>query len=876
MSLIRRFTNLFHRTKLDREIDDELQAHIALRTDDNVAAGMSPTEANRDARLRFGNRTATREHVAAADSALHLARFAADLRFACRQLVRNPGYALVAILVLALGIGSSTAIFAFVDGALIRPLPFANPSRLVSVYEVVPSCPLCNISYQNWLDWKKAGLPFSSLQAWGWASYLIHTPQGTEPARGARVSDGFFRTLGVTPMLGRDFHADEDAPGQPHTVLLSYGAWQKRFGANPAVVGQSITLSNIPYTIIGVLPREYHFAPLGEADFWAALNDPNDCDRRRACHGLFGLARLQDGASFQAAAAAMKNEAALLAGQYPDSNHGCGATAIPLTESIMGNIRPVLQVLLAGALLLLVIACVNVSALLLVRTESRKQETAVRAALGATAARLFAQFAAEACVLIVAGSLLGLSAAALTIHLLVKLVPADRMESMPFLLSVGLTPHVLFFALGVSFLAALGLAVGPTIRIPRRTLRGDLAEGERGSSGTTWRRLGNRLIVVELATAVVLLAGAGLLGKSFYLLLHADLGMKPDNLAILVVAAPRSYADDNRLRNFEQSLLSRVGNLPGVNAVGIGSHLPARDWDGGVSIEIPGRPNNGARNDLPERDVSPTYFQAVGATLLRGRYLATADGDEKQPAVIVVNHTLANKLFPGENVIGKHLAYEGSKTSMEIVGEIQDIKEGQLDSVSQPAIYVPFDRDPFHSFYLFVRTSSSPDAMLPTIAAAIHQIDSAVATSDETTMNAVVEDSTSAYLHRASASLVGGFAGVALLLSIVGLYGVVAYSVSRRTREIGVRMALGAQRSSVHRMVLGGAVRLTAIGIVLGLVGALAASTLLRKLLFATKAWDLPTLVAVAGVMAAAALLASYIPARRAASIDPMRALRSE
>ncbi len=837
---------------------------------------MTPSEAKRDARVRFGNRTATREHVAAVDSALHFARFAGDLRFACRQLVRNPGYALVAIIVLALGIASSTAIFAFVDAALIRPLPFANPSRLVSVYEVVPSCPLCNISYQNYLDWKKAGLPFSSLQAWGWASYLIHTAQGTEPARGARVSDAFFRTLGVTPILGRDFHAGEDAPGSPHTVLLSYGAWQKRFGANRAVVGQSITLSNIDYTIIGVLPREFHFAPLGEADFWAALNDPNGCDRRRACHGLFGLGRLQDGASLKSADAAMQTEATLLANQYPDSNHGFSATAIPLTESIMGDIRPVLQILLAGALLLLVIACVNVSALLLLRTEGRKRETAVRAALGATSSRLFAQFAAEACVLVVTSSVLGLCTAGLAIKLLIKLVPINRMEGMPFLLTVGLTPHVLLFAAAVSLLAATGLAVGPTIRIPRRNLRSNLSEGDRGSAGITWRRLGARLIVVELATAVVLLAGAGLLGKSFYLLLHADLGMKPDHLAVLVVAAPKSYEEGTRLANLEQLLFNRVGSLPGVQSVGITSHLPSRAWDGGVSLVVPGRPTNGIRNDVPERDVSPTFLQTVGATLLRGRYLTEADNDEETPFVIVVNQSLATRFFPGENPIGKHLAYEGSKTTIEIVGEIQDIKEGQLDSITQPAIYVPFDRDSSLSFYLFVRTSSSPDALLPTLSAAIHGVDSSIATSDETTMNAVIEDSTSAYLHRASASLVGGFAGVALLLSIVGLYGVVAYSVSRRTREIGVRMALGAQRGSVHRLVLSEAARLTALGTVLGLIGAMATTTFQRSLLFQTPAWDIPTLAAVAVVVAVSALLASYIPARRAASIDPMQALRNE
>ncbi len=379
---------LLRRRKADAELQEELDSFLSEEIDENLARGKSPEEARRLAGIKLGSRQSVRETVWQQNTFPAIESLWPDLKYAIRTLKRTPAFTAVAILVMALGIGSSVTIFAFVDAALIKPLPYKDPARLVSIYEVVPSCPLCNISYQNYQDWRNSNLPFSSLQAWGWTSYLIDTPQGTEPGRGARVSDGFFRTLGVTPILGRDFYSGEDKPGAPHTVLLRYGAWQKRFGGNRSVVGQTITLSNISYTIIGVLPEDFHFAPVGEADFWAALNDPNPCDKRRGCHGMFGLARLKDGVSLQTAIAGLKTEMSQLERQYADSNHGYSATATTLRDAVMGDIRPVLLVLLSGVFLLLLIACVNVSGLLLVRSESRKRETAVRAALGATSAAI--------------------------------------------------------------------------------------------------------------------------------------------------------------------------------------------------------------------------------------------------------------------------------------------------------------------------------------------------------------------------------------------------------------------------------------------------------------------------------------------------------
>jgi predicted permease len=367
-----------------------------------------------------------------------------------------------------------------------------------------------------------------------------------------------------------------------------------------------------------------------------------------------------------------------------------------------------------------------------------------------------------------------------------------------------------------------------------------------------------------------------LLVKSFYLLLHTNLGMRSDHLATLQVEVPESYAEGDKEMVLERQIISRIGSLPGVQSVGVSSNRPVRAWDGGVSLVVPGRPTNGKRNNIPERLVSAGYLAAVGAKLLRGRYFREAEDDSNKPLVFVVNQTFAKRFFPGEDPIGKHVAYEGTKTPIEIIGEVEDIKEGQLDSPNQAVIYVPFNQWLYGWFNLVVRTRQSEKSILPTLAAVVHQIDPAIATSDATTMREVIDDSTSAYLHRSSAWLVGGFAGLALLLSGVGLYGVIAYSVSQRTREIGVRMALGAQRNSVYRLILKEAGWLTAVGILAGLVCSVAAATLMRSLLFATQAWDAPTLAAVSVVLGLSALLASYFPARQAASVNPVEALRAE
>jgi predicted permease len=878
MSLFRRISNLFFRSRIDQEIDQEIAAHIEMRVEENLAAGMSSADARRDALFRFGNRTATKERVTSIDTALMLATIWSDLRYASRQLLKNPLFAGTAILVLGLGIGSSVTLFGFVDAALIRPLPYSRPSRLAAVFESNPIGPRFHLSYLDYLDYKKLNTVFSSLDAYKHDDVLLTTPRGLEQVRGSQVSDGFFRTLGVQPILGRNFAAGEDLPSAPRHVLLSYAAWQNRYGGSSNVLGQSVTLDGNPNTIIGVLPSSFHFAPTEPTEFWSTLHLSMAEDR--GAHGLSGIARLKDGVAMNAAVANMTSIGEQLARQYPKEDTGRGSTIAPFGEVILGNMRTILLVLLGGASLLLLIACLNVGSLILVRSESRRREIAVRGALGASHLRLLRQFITEGFLLVSIGTVLGLGSALLAGQLLLRMIPVLVLDRMPYLREAGMNAHVIAFACTVAILALLLFSVLPAMRLylsgKSLGMQAQLAEGGRGSAGTLWRRVGPTLVLVELATAMVLLTGAGLLGKSFYRLLHTDIGFRPEKLAALGVSASgMNYTTDAQNVVFGKSLVEQLKSLPGVEKVGICSQLPLGEGFGSAGVNIVGRPQSKTRYEENGRVVSSNYFATMGTRLLRGRFF-TADDSASKPAVMIINQAFARKYFPDQDPLGQRI-YNGDPThAMEIVGIVEDLKEGPLDVETRPVMYSAFDQEPENWFYVVVRSTLPEQMLLPTLVAAIHQLDPNIATSDETSMSVRLHDSPAAYLHRSSAWLVGGFAAVALLLSVVGLYGVISYSVSRRTREIGVRMAVGAERASVYLLILKEAGKLTAIGILAGLICSVGAAILMRKLLFGTQAWDAATLAAVAVVLAVSAMLASYLPAHRAASVDPAHALRAE
>ncbi len=873
-----RFKGLFQKDARERELVDEIESHLQMHTDDNIRAGMSPQEARRVAVMKLGGIDQTKEAYRDRGTIPFLESVVQDLRFTFRQLRKNPAFTVTATAMVTLGMGASVAIFAFVDAALIKPLPYKDPSRLLFVTETTPEIPRAVLSYHDYLDWKKLNSVFDSMDVYTQRRYVISTSAGMEMVDGARVSDGFFRTLGVGPLLGRDFYPGEDLPEAPRTVILSYASWQKRFGGKQEIIGQPLTLNEIPHTVVGVLPQNFHFAPVENAEFWTTLHPAGNCDLRRSCHFLNGIARLKDGVTEQAALADVTRIAKDLEVQYPDSNRNQGATVGPLAEVIVGDVKPTLLLLLCGAGLLLLIACTNVASLLLVRSETRRRELAVRRALGATRARLTRQFVVEGLVIVAVGTIAGLLSSHWAMQILLGLIPKDMMAGMPYLNDLGLNSRALMFAFGIAGFAAVLFSLTPAFRLSTLDVRDGIAEGARGAAGRVWTRIGSKLVILELTTAMVLLVGAGLLGKSFYRLLQVDAGFETRHLITMRVRAPVSaYGEVEQAVALGRKVVADVKSLPGVTSVALVNTLPLSfngntDW-----IRFVGRAYNGEHNDVIQRGVSSDYFATLQAKLLRGRTFADSE-DTTKPKVVVINQTLAKKYFPGEDPIGQRFGDTelNPKSIKEIIGVVDDIREGPLDSEIWPAYYYPFNQVPDFGFSVVVRTSQGEQSLISAVADAIRRIDSRITISNQTTMTARVNDAPTVYLRRSSTWLVAGFAAVALLLGVVGLYGVIAYSVSQRTREIGVRIALGAQRGTVYRLILKEAGVLALAGIVIGTACAIFAASLMRKLLFGTPPWDITTLVCVAAVLGVSALLASFLPARRAAAVDPITALRAE
>jgi predicted permease len=877
-ALLIRLRGFFIKATRERELADELESHLQMHIDDNLRAGMSPQEARRVAVMKLGGVDQTKEAYRDRSTIPFLESIVQDLRFTLRQLRKNPAFTVTATAMVALGIAASVAIFAFVDAALIKPLPYHNPSHLLFVTETTPDIPRAAISYPDYLDWKKLNRVFDSLDVYSQRGYVVSTSSGVEMVDGARISDGLFRTLGVSPFLGRDFYAGEDLPEAPRTVILSYSSWQKRFGGKQDIIGQPVILSEVPYTIVGVLPQNFHFAPVENAAFWTTLHPGGNCDQRRSCHYLNGLARLKEGVSVEAALADLTRVAKDLEAQYPDSNRNQGATVAALAEVIVGDVKPILLLLLGGVGLLLLIACINVASLLLVRSETRRRELSVRRALGATRMRLIRQFVIEGLVIVVAGTIVGLVSSHWAMQLLKSLIPTDMMAGMPYLNDLGLNSRVFLFVFVLGVFAAALFSLTPSFRLTTLDVREGMAEGSRGTAGKVWTRIGSKLVILELTTAMVLLVGAGLLGKSFYRLLQVEPGFETKHLITMRIRAPRSaYGEDPQALVLQRKLVDEVKNLPGVTSVALVSTLPLSfngntDW-----IRFVGRAYNGEHNEVNQRGVSSDYFLTLQAKLLQGRTFTDAE-DLSKPHVVVINQTLAKKYFPGENPVGQRFGDTelSAKSIKEIIGVVDDIREGPLDSEIWPAYYYAISQQPDIDYSVVVRTGQAEQSLIPTVGDAIRGIDSRINISSQTTMTQRVNNAPTVYLRRSSTWLVGAFAAVALLLGVVGLYGVIAYSVTQRTREIGVRIALGAQRGTVYRLILKEAGALALAGIVIGTGCAILVASLMRKLLFDTPPWDITTLVCVAAVLVASALLASFLPARRAASVDPISALRAE
>jgi predicted permease len=802
-----------------------------------------------------------------------------DLRYGLRTLQKSPRFTVTAVITLAVGIAANVAIFTFVDATLIRSLPYKDAQQLVEIYDTREQTVSSQFeaSYPDYLDWKQQNQVFSSLAGYNNSGTVLRGQGAPEILQSAVVSDDFFATLGVKPMLGRDFQPGEDLASAPQTAILSYGFWQKHFGGKQDVIGRAVTLGSDQVTIIGVLPARFHFAPVGDPDVWQTLHATGGLRDRRNLHWLNVVARLKPGVTRDKAAAGMNVVMEGLEKQYPVSNTKLRTMIVPMNDVIVGQIRPILLLLLGAVGLLLLIACSNVANLLLARSLSRRREVAVRTALGANRWRLVRQMLTEGILLSLTGATLGVLLAEWMVQGFVAAIPQALLNFMPYIKMMSIDWGVLLFALGVALFAGVLFALAPAFQLSGKHIHDAFRDGARGSQSVGWRRFASSLVVAEVAISMVLLLGAGALGKSFYRLLQVDTGFNYHNVSSMAVAMPSAqYKTDASQIAFYKSLLDRVQALPGVQSAGVTSTLPI--GQGNTSnVVVVGQPYTGQGFEANSRSVDSHYFQTLQAQLVAGRWFDESDTAEA-PQRVIVNKTFADMFMKGLDPVVQQVrfTYNDKEKPRQVIGVVSDIREGQLDAPSLPAIYTPFLQDPSSFLYLVVRTLQDAAAAIPQTQAAIRKLDPNVVTFQEQTMEDYIQRSPVAFFHRYPAWLAGIFAFMALVLGSIGLYGLVAYSVSQRTQEIGIRMALGAQRSNVLQMVLWQGVRLIVPGALIGIAGGVAAAMLARSLLFRVSAWDPAIFAIVTALLAIVTLVASYIPARTATKVDPMVALRYE
>jgi predicted permease len=801
-----------------------------------------------------------------------------NLKYAIRTLRKSPGFTAVAVITLALGIGANTAIFSVVNAVLLRPLPYKDDSRLV----VILNRGRNPVAPANFIDWRSQSQAFSQMGA---AEYWTPNLTGTnnpEKLWALHVSPDIFPMLGVQPLLGRVFLNEEQEPGKEHEVVLSYSIWQGHFAGNPEIIGHSVALSGESYTVVGVMPRDFKFAPFWatKAQLWAPLAlGSRATDRGGSSLRVF--ARLKPGVTLQQAQAEMTAITSRLERDFPGTNQDM--QVLSLREKVVGNIRPALLVLMGAVGFVLLIACANVSHMLLARAAARREEIALRTALGAGRRDMFRQLLTESLVLALMGGSAGLLLAVWGVRALVALGPAD----IPRVETIGVDGHVLLFAVGISLLTGLAFGMVPAWRATAVNLSDALKEGERGSGeGLQRNRLRGVLVGSEFALAVVLLAGAGLMIRTFLALQHVDPGFDPHGVLSMVVGVSGTeQAAAGRTGNFYQALLQRVRVVPGVQAASGINHLPLAGDEWGLTFHIEGRPPRrpGDEPGATYRTVFPGYFRSMQIPILRGRDVSDSD-NLRAPGVVVINDFLARRYWPGEDALGKRITFDDPAKNpawLTVVGVVRNTARGSWVSPPQEEVFLPFLQNrpylenpspAFGYLTLVVRTDGDPATLTPGIRSAIHSLDKNIPLSEIQTMDQVVADATSQ--SRFYLVLLAGFATVALLLAGVGIYGVMSYSVSRRSHEIGIRMALGAQGRDVLRLVVFQGIVQAMAGIAVGLAGALALSRLMAGLLYSTRATDPMSFAAAVLVLCAVAVTASYVPARRATRVDPMVALR--
>jgi predicted permease len=803
-----------------------------------------------------------------------------DLLHALRGFRRNPGFALVALVTVALGVGATTAVFSLVDGVLLEPLPYAGPDRIALVYAANPAIglPRFPVAPATFLDWRRQTRTFSPLAARRAQSFNL--TGGDRPLRVAaeRGTADLFPALGLSPLLGRGFVPADDGPGGAKVAVLAASFFTRHFGGDRRALGRQLALNGENYTVVGVVPDDHR----GSVDLWVPLGlDPTRAPRD--LHSLEVVGRLAPGASLAQAQSEMSTVAARLAAQYPELDQGWGATVVPLREAIVADVRPALLLLFAAVGLVLLIACANLANLLLARVSGRAGELAVRKALGAGRGRLLAQLLTESLTLSVLGGGLGLLVAAWGTRALLAMNP----KAVPRAGEIGVDWRVLLFALAVSVATGLAFGLAPAWKAAGADLTPVLKEGGRGQSGSLRRLRGRTLLVLaEMALALVLLAGAGLLIGSFARLAGVDPGFRPERVLTVQLSLPRpKYREPARQAAFAEELLTRVAALPGVAAAGLVSALPLADRTPQLLFTVEKRPV-ASPSQAPHanyRAVSPGYFKAMGIPLRRGRVFQATDR-LGSPRVLLLNETMARNLFPGEDPVGKRLTLGVPGPGEEpewvtVVGVVGDVRHTALKDESGMEMYWPYAQEPFADFTLLLASAGgigggAPGNLAAPARQAVQAIDSDLPVFHVRPMADVVSEALAPA--RLSTVLFGLFAALALALAAVGLYGVMSYSVAERRREIGIRMALGADRAGVFRLILSQAMGVALLGVVVGLAGSLVATRLLRSLLYGVGTADALTFPTVALLLTGVAFLASYLPARRATAVDPQTALRGE
>ena len=876
---------VFRRKRVEGEMEEEFRSHLASRAADLERQGLSRAEAERQARIEFGGYQRYKEECREALGTRLLQELWQDVRYGLRQLRRNPGFTAVAVITLALGIGANTAIFSVVNAVLLQPLPYRNPARLVKIAERVQNkggeSPIA-VSAPDFVEWRDSNHSFEDMAAIMPGNFDIAAGDLPDRTHGAYATPDFFSTLGVKPLLGRLFLPDEGQMGRNSVLILGYSVWQQRFGSDSHIIGKGVSLNGQNYKVIGVLPQNFAFTwgysgrNTQRFEIWTPLPMTPDILSDREFHPFFVIGRLKPGVSLAQARVEMNTIAERIAKQYPETNRSMGVQVISLHDQVVRSVRPALLILLGAVVLVLLIACVNTANLLFGRSIQRSKEMSVRMAIGASRSRLLRQLLTESLLLAGLGGCLGFLLGLWGTHLLVSIIPPD----VPRIATVAMNRSVVMFTVAITLLTAIIFGLSPALASSKVELTAYLKEGFGTLASGAGSRMARRILVVsEMALALVLLLGAGLLIKSFWHLVNSDLGFSPNNLLTMkLTLVGQKYSTSGQVGVFAREVVDQVKTLPGVGGVAITSRLPLSggfvvraQYAAGANSLVAGKGE--AEGDYTS--VSDGYFHVLGIPVLQGRSFAEQD-TANSPSAVIVNRAMANQLWSGKDPIGRQLTVsnpEGEATRT-VVGIVGSVKSQSLEVAPGPQMYVPYSQDPSASMYVAIRTASSPGALASAVRQGIFRLDKNLPVENLMTMEQVLASPT--VLAKFYTSVLGLFAALALILAAVGIYGVMSHVVAQQTHEIGVRMALGADRKDVMKLILGKGFKMTFIGICIGIAGALGLSRFLSSLLYGVKPTDPVTFVTVSLILIAVALLACYIPARRAAKIDPMVALRYE